>query len=427
MLDNMFRERPQVSGDPDKVIKERLKEEKRLEKQKMKLEKKFRSGKIDEVTYRQELAKIGYVTQKDLVEDFKRMIQEEIDYLESLDVNGQEGAGGSESPPPPPPPPPPPDIGDDPYSDDYMKAFAGEDAGTKAAKKDAPPIPDLDFKPPEDYEPEYEELSEDMADWELDEDDIDDEFEDDADDEDEFEDDADDEDDFIDEDHSHDIDEVPIDRREGVLAYEDIKKADFEHARVMDSYQQATVLGETGKRRRKKKRKAKVVVEEELSEAEKLMREFEKEPEEQLDLDEVFIPDVASTIKSKKVSPKASKAKAPSIMWEADGEDKQWLEKRLLEETARLAELHRAWRMRKKLGGEIPEWEVYRLVKKTATVKKGKKSVKKKIEVWKVRVSEREDKKAPETREQAPEEGPRPRAPDPKSSPERRAPKGKRV
>jgi hypothetical protein len=376
---------------PEKVLKERMKEDKRLKKLKNKLEKKYKAGKIDQATYMKELHKIGFVTQKEVLDDFRKVLREEIDRLEKYEMGV---------------------VDDDLAPEDAEPSSATEAEDLYGDELLEKPISELEFKRPKDfgvekkksydekkiaseaiYEDEVEVVDEEAADWNFEDSDLE-----------------------LDEDADEvvpDVDVVKIDRRSGVLEYDEIKHADFSDVKIMDSYDQAAEVGVSRKRKKKRKRaKAKeppkevgeedvevefeLEEEPELTEAERIILEMEEDSDEQLDLEEVFIPDVESTIKSKRAVP-SRKKETPEIMWEADQEDKVWLKNRFLEEIEALKSRRQKWRnersarlkaAKEKLmeDKEIEKWHLVKLMHETVLVKVGGKLRKQKKEVWKVRV-----------------------------------------
>lgn len=381
--------------NPDSYDRERQKEDRRREKLREKLEKKYRSGRIDQATYIAELHNIGYVTQKELVDDFRKMIQEEISYLESLEAkeNETKDTKVKQTPRPPPPPPPPP-----------KEYFGPEDLyrPTDDSIKTGKPADEDDRKQTDDNDEGPEEFSSDMADWE-------------------FEDmgngigltnDNDNKDVRIKEAKTEVTENgeviIRVDRNTGVLEYDDSKNMDFADAQIMDSFKSAEVVGSGGKKKKKRKRKSDKGGENggdadigpELSEAERLVIDTDLDEEEQLDLEEVLIPDIESTLKTNVVS--SRKRSKPTILWEADREDRVWLEKRFNEEAVLLRERWNTWKTRKHAlaakgkvnskkvkGAAMEDWELVKLVHETVLKRiKGKlKKVEK--EKWKARLKKK--------------------------------------
>jgi hypothetical protein len=162
---------------------------------------------------------------------------------------------------------------------------------------------------------------------------------------------------------------------------------------IMDQLEHAAVLGEEPRRRKKKMKKSRrrkeVEPEPELTETEKLIKDMEKAPEEELDLDSVFIPDIESTMKKGKVD----------IMWESDEEDLVWLDKRFSEEAELLKLKHLKWRletrrkkkeaalrMKKYMEQKAEDWELVKITQEHILVRIGGKLRKKKREIWKVKI-----------------------------------------
>jgi hypothetical protein len=399
-------------ADPGRVLKDQKRDDRRREKLKIKLEKKYQAGKITKDEYMAALHKIGYVTQQELLDDFKKMIREEIEYLEGLEGTENGEAGGAA-------PPLPTDAkslygselndenlgGPDP---DQRPLGYGEDGSLPRPPPPPPPPP----PPDDDDEEEYEEISEEMAEWDFD--DVDEDYED------EEDDDYEDDDEYEDEEEEEDegpgkpfTDFVKVDQRSGVVDYSDIKMFDGTEAKVMDSYDTATEVGAEKKQKKRKKRRkerpakeeAPVKPEPELTETEKLIMEMEADTEEEpLDLGEVLIPDMVSTMKSEKETGKVNRVLA-EIMWEADEEDRVWLQNKFLEEIealkVRLSEKREAEAQAKAEAlesADIEDWEIVKVSSKVVKVKKGKRVRKVRREIWKV--VEKLDDAGGETREE---------------------------
>jgi hypothetical protein len=387
-------------ADPGRVIKNQKRDDRRREKLKIKLEKKYQAGKITKDEYMAALHKIGYVTQQELLDDFKKMIREEIEYLEGLDGledSGNGDARGSEAPLPT-------DAkslygselndenlgGPDP---DQRPLGYGEDGSLPR-----PPPPPPPPTPEDDDEEEYEEIPEEMAEWDFD--DVDEDYDDEEDDEDdEYEDEEEEEEEEDEGPGKPFTDFVKVDQRSGVVDYSDIKMFDGTDAKVMDSYDSATEVGAEKKQKKRKKRRkerppkeeAPVEPEPELTEAEKLIMEMEADTEEEpLDLGEVLIPDMVSTMKSEKETGKVNRVLA-EIMWEADEEDRVWLQNKFLEEIealkVRLRERREAEAKAKAdmlKSPEIDDWDIVKVSSKVVKIKKGKRVRKVRREIWKV-------------------------------------------
>jgi hypothetical protein len=320
------------------------------------------------------------------------MIRAEIERLEKFE---EENSPNGEAPPQPPV------DSRTLYGIDMMEDFD--------PRKQMPLEPEQK-SPPEESEPlpdDIEELSEDMADWDFEEDDDEEEIADEADEYEDEEEYDDYEDSEFDEDngyHGPQTGTIKIDHRSGVVDYNEIKEMDFSRAQVMDAYKHAEEVGLEGddRRRRRKpdrrKRRERVaprkkeVVKKELTEAEKLVKEMESDLDEKLDLEEMLIPDVPSTLKSKELEASEKKA-AAEILWEADEEDKVWLQKRFLEEVDALKERRRLEAESAKGAvvkedvdeSEVEDWRAYKLVGKKVTVEKDGKKTKERREIWKVK------------------------------------------